>query len=302
VIPRFGALLAGVAIACCAIVTSVGVTAAHASGGCSGTSGVTVVVDLSAFGQGIHVGCAAGTPGSGLDALHSAGFSTAPVPKYGTAFVCRIDGEPDTSHESCASTPPANAYWAYWHAAPGASSWSYESTEADHTHPAAGSVEGWAFGQDARPGVAPNQATAPPPTWPPPPPTSPPPPPPHTTNPPVTKGGNPSTPGAPTPTNPNAPPATDAAGHPIPSGSAPTSAGPDATDKSGAPRHGKTSTTTADTPALINQQASGPVVRVHGDSGSPWPTIITIIVLVGAAAGTAVGLQRKRRRSAPEAS
>jgi hypothetical protein len=301
VIRRFGALLAGVTIVCCTIVTSVGVPAAHASGGCSGTSGVTVVVDLSAFGQGIHVGCAAGTPASGLDALHSAGFSTAPVPKYGTAFVCRIDGEPDTSHESCTNTPPANAYWAYWHAAAGASSWSYESTEADHTHPAAGSVEGWAFGQSAQPGVAPNQATTPPPTSPPPPPpTSSPP---HTTNPPVTKGGNPSAPGATSPrTDPNAPPATDANGNPVPTTRPASTTGPDATDNSGTKQHGKTSTTTAVTPALINQQASGPFVRIHGDSGSPWPTIVTIIVLVTAAAGTAVGLQRKWRRAASETS
>jgi hypothetical protein len=297
---RFGALLAGVAIACCAIVAPVGVPAAHASGGCSGASGVTVVVDLSHFGQGIHVGCAAGTPASGLDALHSAGFSTAPVPKYGTAFVCRIDGEPDTSQESCTNTPPANAYWAYWHAPQGASSWSYESTEADHTHPVAGSVEGWAFGQDAQPGVAPSQAAAPPPTSPPPPP---PPPPPHTTNPPVTKGGHPSAPGGTTAgTNAGAPPATDAAGNPIPSSHTATSRGPDPTDKNGAPRRGKTSTTTALTPALINQQASGPLVRVHDNSGSPWPTIVTIIVLIGAAAGTAFGLQRKRRRAATETS
>jgi hypothetical protein len=296
--PRFGALFAGVAIACCAIVAPVGITAAHASGGCSATSGVTVVVDLSAFGQGIHVGCAAGTPASGLDALHGAGFSTAPVPKYGTAFVCRIDNEPDTSHESCANTPPGNAYWAYWHAAPGASSWSYSSVEADHTHPSAGSVEGWAFGQGAQPGVAPNQAVSPPPASPPP--TSPPPP--HTTNPPVTKGGHPSAPDKPAPgTNAGAPPATDASGNTVPGSRTATSVGPNVTDTTGSTRHGNSSTTTVFTPALVDQQASGPLPHAHENSGSPWPTIITIIVLAIAATGIAFGLQRKRRRAATEA-
>ncbi|HST64603.1 MAG TPA: hypothetical protein VLM05_05390, partial [Mycobacteriales bacterium] len=42
---------------------------------CSGSSGVTVVVDYGALG-GIQVGCAAGDPASGLSALHNAGFGT----------------------------------------------------------------------------------------------------------------------------------------------------------------------------------------------------------------------------------
>jgi hypothetical protein len=118
---------------------------------CSGTSGVTVVVDYGPLG-GIQVGCAAGDPSSGLAALHAAGFATTGTQKDGPAFVCRINGAP--ASDPCVLTPPASAYWSYWHASRGGS-WAYSSLGAASYNPKPGSVEGWAFGAGGRPGISP---------------------------------------------------------------------------------------------------------------------------------------------------
>jgi len=149
-----GAVLTGAA----ALVLAGPVPAADAAA-CSGTTGVTVVVDFGSLG-GIQVGCAAGDPSSGLAALHGAGFGTTGTQKDGPSFVCRINGAP--ASDPCVVTPPPTAYWSYWHAPPGGS-WSYSSLGAAGYNPAPGSVEGWAFGAGARPGIAPPTAPAPPP-------------------------------------------------------------------------------------------------------------------------------------------
>lgn len=117
---------------------------------CGGTSGVTVVVDFSAFGRGVVTACAPGDPESGLDALTRAGFQPYVQPN---GFVCRIDGLPDAQQEACVRTPPADAYWAYLHGRDGA--WQYSSQGAGSYDPEPGDTEGWAFGDDARPSVPP---------------------------------------------------------------------------------------------------------------------------------------------------
>jgi hypothetical protein len=121
---------------------------------CTGTSGVTVVVDFTAFGGGVSVACAVGDPATGLAALQGAGFTITGTRRWGLAFVCRINGLPTAATESCFNTPPASAYWAYWHAAPGGS-WSYSSTGAASYNPAPGTVEGWAFGASVAPSISP---------------------------------------------------------------------------------------------------------------------------------------------------
>ncbi|HET8642380.1 MAG TPA: hypothetical protein VFM37_10605 [Pseudonocardiaceae bacterium] len=117
---------------------------------CSGTSGVTVVVDFGALG-GVAVGCAAGDPSSGLSALTAAGFGYTPVPGQ-PGLVCSVNGVPGP----CSGPPPTSAYWSYWHARPGGS-WSYSNTGAGSYNPAPGSVEGWSFGAGVAPGIAPPQ-------------------------------------------------------------------------------------------------------------------------------------------------
>jgi hypothetical protein len=142
----------------CPTVTSATLTAATFTGKpCSGSTGVTVVVDLSAFGQGVRVGCAAGAPATGLAAMQAAGFTTTGTTQYGDAFVCRIDDEPDPTEQSCKSTPPANAYWAYYHAKPGDKTWTFSTVGASSFKPAPGTIDGWAFGASAVPSVTPAQ-------------------------------------------------------------------------------------------------------------------------------------------------
>lgn len=110
---------------------------------CSPSTGVLVVVDLRNFDGNITRGCAV-SPASGYDALHDAGFSTVGTRSDGPGFVCRINGEP--ASDPCVRTPPANAYWSYWHADSGQSSWSYSQKGAQSSSPGDGSIDAWVFG------------------------------------------------------------------------------------------------------------------------------------------------------------
>jgi hypothetical protein len=124
---------------------------------CSGSTGVTVVVDFTAFGEGVHVGCASGAPTTGLAAMHDAGFTTVGTTQFGDAFVCRIDNEPDPTQQDCKSTPPSNAFWAYYHAKPGDKTWTTSTLGASSYKPPQGTIDGWAFGASAQPSVTPAQ-------------------------------------------------------------------------------------------------------------------------------------------------
>lgn len=151
------------AFAACLLLVLAGAAApaqAGAAAPCSGTgSGVTVVVDLSAFGGGVEVTCVSGDPASGLAALRAAGYSTQGTQRDGPGFVCRIDGLP--GDDPCVNTPPTTAYWAYWYAERGGS-WTYSSSGAANRDPEPGDVDGWAFGAGVQPGIAPPAAPAPP--------------------------------------------------------------------------------------------------------------------------------------------
>lgn len=106
---------------------------------CSGTSGVTVVVD---YDDGrTRVGCAPGDPASGYQALQQAGFTLTLATGNGQGALCSIDSVPN---HPCTSMPPANAYWAYFHAARGGS-WSYSDVGGGAHDPEPGTVEGWRF-------------------------------------------------------------------------------------------------------------------------------------------------------------
>ena len=194
------AIVASAAAASVPMATTVGV--AGAQGSCTATSGVTVVVDFTAFGRGIVRGCAPGSPSSGYAALVAAGFVPVGTARFGNAFVCRIDALPSPAAQACVDTPPATAYWAYYHAAAGDTTWHYSSLGVTSSRPTPGSVEAWAFGASAKPSLSPAQALPPPPTVPPtpapttaapptPPPTAPPPPAPPTTRPSAASPGAP---------------------------------------------------------------------------------------------------------------
>jgi hypothetical protein len=47
-----------------------------------------------------------------IDVVESVGFTLEGTQKYGDAVVCRVNGLPDKSTESCREMPPAKAYWA----------------------------------------------------------------------------------------------------------------------------------------------------------------------------------------------
>ncbi|MGI8666855.1 MAG: hypothetical protein ACR2N4_12615 [Jatrophihabitans sp.] len=127
------------------------------AGPCSGSTGVTVTVDFTAFGGVEQTRCAAGAQSSGVVALQNAGFTPAGTTHYGLAFVCRINSLPSTTQQACVNTPPATAYWAYYHALSGATSWTFSSTGAASYVPPQGSIDAWAFGNAATPSKTPAQ-------------------------------------------------------------------------------------------------------------------------------------------------
>ncbi|GAB3087305.1 ABC transporter substrate-binding protein [Nocardioides zeae] len=129
-------------------------------GFCTDDRGVTVVVDFQELGGTTIVRCFPGaTDGTGLDALKGAGFQIAGVQRWGEAFICRIenrpaaneavavDGRPDY-REACLDTPPAGAYWSYWHAGNNCS-WSYSQWGVKNRSFLRGGFEGWSFSLNA---------------------------------------------------------------------------------------------------------------------------------------------------------
>ncbi len=157
---KLASLAAVVALAACLAVPSG--AAAWSSGACPTSAGVTVVVDFGAFGGGAITRCVPDLPGSGLAALSGAGFAVTPVTTQ-PAFVCRIDGLPDASSESCTTIPAATASWSYWTADRGGA-WRYSPVGAAASRPAAATVEGWTFmtgGAPTPPSVLPPPLTPP---------------------------------------------------------------------------------------------------------------------------------------------
>lgn len=137
-------------------------SAAWTGGACPTSTGVTVIVDFTAFDAGVVTRCVPGSPASGLDALAEAGFAIEQVATI-PGFVCRIDQRPGPAAESCATTPPVNTYWSYWSAQRGGA-WAYSPGGAAGSRPAQGSVEGWSFalgGSATPPSVAPPPLAAP---------------------------------------------------------------------------------------------------------------------------------------------
>jgi len=103
--------------------------------------GVTVVVDFTDLGGAVETGCAEGDPGSGREALESAGFT--PVDSQ-PGLICTIDSQPDPC--------PAEfegSYWAYWQVLDG--EWAASQTGADDTDPAPGDIDGWRYNDGSVP-------------------------------------------------------------------------------------------------------------------------------------------------------
>lgn len=75
---------------------------------------VNVRIDYGSLKGGIIEKCVEvnGTD-TALNILKSADIELAGTNKYGLAVVCRVNGLPDASRESCAEMPPENAFWAF---------------------------------------------------------------------------------------------------------------------------------------------------------------------------------------------
>ncbi|NYT93473.1 hypothetical protein [Salinispora sp. H7-4] len=261
--------------------------AAGSAGYCPDASGVTVVVDFNELGGGTVVRCAPGSQATGLAALKSAGFQITGTLRWGEGFICRIEGKPSAGAEKCVDTPPASAYWSYWHA-PNGGNWTYSDKGVLNRTPPAGSFEGWSFSlnrpDDApRPGVTPSRPAPPPPASPPAPPAPPPasdvpvaPPPAGGAGaPPPADGGQPGATGGPTTVGPStsatAAPSASAAGFPSPETAA------------AATRPGS-----ADEPVLTD------AVAAREDGGVPLGTLVGVLLLATLAAGGLVAARRRR--------
>jgi len=115
---------------------------------CTGTKGVTVVVDFTKLGGKIKTACDPANPATGLAALTGAGFTYTFVPRV-PGFVCTIDKKPNPCNGA-----PTTAYWSYWHAKPHGT-WVYSNLGAGSYNPAPGTVQGWSFGKKHPPRIPP---------------------------------------------------------------------------------------------------------------------------------------------------
>ncbi|MER7639454.1 hypothetical protein [Streptomyces sp. NPDC126522] len=262
-------------------------------GRCTTTSGAVLAVDFSHWGGPILRSCGT-TPTTGYELLNQGGWGTTGTGHDGPAFICRIGYSgfksgrqyPTAAQDDCVLTPPASAYWSYWHADPGATTWQYSQLGAMLYKPKPGSVDLWIFGgtniegTEGRPTVTPDQLRA------------------HNTRPQGDAGEPASTAKAPTLTPgvdtgpaPEQPkPTKSAAAKPKPKPE-PT---PSRTN-SLSPSPSSTATPEATATPSTKVVDAAPAADVRHDAGSivPLVTGVTLIVLVG---GTAVFVARRRRR------
>ena len=135
-------------------------------GSCTTAKGALVAVDFGHWSGPVVRECGTKlTTGRAL--LTTGGFSIAGTVRF-PGFVCRLGHAlwksgakyPTTAQDPCVNTPPATAYWSYWTAAKGKTTWTYSPRGLDSDVPANGEVEAWAFGAGAKPRVSPAQVRA----------------------------------------------------------------------------------------------------------------------------------------------
>ncbi|WSC96996.1 hypothetical protein OG909_25855 [Streptomyces sp. NBC_01754] len=269
-------------------------------GRCTTSSGAVLAVDFSRWGGPVYRSCGT-TPTTGYELLNQGGWRTTGTGHDGPAFICRIGYSghrggkqfPPPEEEDCVLTPPASAYWSYWHADAGANDWEYSQLGAMLYKPKPGSVDLWIFGGTdiggtrGRPQVTPDQLRA------------------HNTGP----GGEVGKP-PPSERAPALPPGTNTGPAPVKTGPKPppepTESPSPSTSPSASPSPSPTeSTAPSPTPATSPAVAPGDEARVvdaapaadaRHDVGSVVPVVAggVLVVLVG---GAAVVAARRRRRT-----
>lgn len=267
-------------------------------GRCTTSSGVVLAVDFSHWGGPVHRSCGT-TPTTGYELLNQGGWRTTGTGHDGPAFICRIGYSghqggrqyPTSQQEDCVLTPPASAYWSYWHADPGENSWEYSRLGAMSYRPRPGSVDLWIFGgtniegTKGRPTVTPDQLRA------------------HNTRP---TGGDPAAKPEPDPVRTTQRSAGDgqAPSPPTPkpseSASAPASASPSPSPSASATASPSASGSATPSAAVaapgesVKVVDAAPAADAEHDSGSIVPVAVTaaLVVVIGGSAAFAV----KRRR------
>ncbi|MFC8854407.1 hypothetical protein ACFT5D_15290 [Streptomyces sp. NPDC057144] len=296
-----------------AAVAALGVTAPSATadpqpmGRCTTTSGVVLAVDFSDWGGPLFRSCGT-TPTTGYELLNQGGWRTTGTGHDGPAFICRIgysgyqNGKqfPTPAQDDCVLTPPASAYWSYWHADRGENTWEYSQLGAMLYKPKPGSVDLWVFGgtdiggTKGRPTVTPDQLRA------------------HNTKPSGDTGKPPSDQKAPElPPDVDTGPAPERRGpeRPVPAPSAPEKPAPrkseskkpePSTSASGTPSPSPTATASPSAVAAPEPSRkvvdAAPAADAPHDTGSVVPVVtgVSLVVLIGGAAAYAA---RRRRRT-----
>ncbi|MEU7946590.1 LPXTG cell wall anchor domain-containing protein [Micromonospora taraxaci] len=279
-------------------------------GQCTTSTGVILAVDFSRWGGPLLRSCGT-TPTTGYQLLNQGGWRTTGTQHDGPAFICRIGYAghqggtqyPTPADERCALTPPASAYWSYWHADPGQNTWVYSQLGAMSYKPKPGSVDLWIFGAtdiggtQGRPTLSPDSVrarnsqpvgaatTAPAPAAPPPVDAKPP----VAGNPPGV--GNPPAAGAPGGDPPpglppvGASPPVGAASSPAVGSTSPVAEGVGLSSGSSSP--------TSTGPLVLDAVPTATAARQ--DTGSALPALITVGLLgLLALVGAVVGWRRRR--------
>ncbi|MFJ5737965.1 hypothetical protein [Streptomyces microflavus] len=273
-------------------------------GRCTASSGVVLAVDFSHWGGPVYRSCGT-TPTTGYELLNQGGWQTTGTGHDGPAFICRIGYSghqggkqyPRPQQEDCVLTPPASAYWSYWHANPGENTWEYSQLGAMSYKPRPGSVDLWIFGgtdiegTKGRPTITPDQLRA------------------HNTRP---TGGDPAPKPKPDPvrTAPQqpggggqappppgaAPSETAVSPSPFPSATASPSASPSPSPSASVPASASPSEVVAAPGGAAKVVDAAPAPDAEHDSGSVVPVAATagLVAVIG---GAAVFAAKRRRRA-----
>ncbi|AOS63503.1 hypothetical protein [Actinoalloteichus hymeniacidonis] len=125
--------------------------AAWTDGPCTGSSGVTVVVDFTGHAGGEVVRrCTDLDPATAFAALTDVDVA----PEHGVGegeagpyqYLCRIDGLPSATDDSCTGFLPDASYWAFWVPDVTGTAWGYADEGVDTYDPPSGDVLGFSFG------------------------------------------------------------------------------------------------------------------------------------------------------------
>ncbi|MFJ8006206.1 hypothetical protein [Streptomyces fagopyri] len=279
-------------------------------GRCTTSSGAVLAVDFSHWGGPVLRSCGT-TPTTGYELLNQGGWRTTGTGHDGPAFICRIGYSgykggkqyPTAGEDDCVLTPPASAYWSYWHADPGARDWQYSQLGAMLYKPKPGSVDLWIFGgtniegTEGRPQITPDQLRA------------------HNTRPQGDAGKPASTAKAPAlPPGVDTGPAPEGQPKPEPTKAAKAKPDPKHTPKKPSAKPSKSASPSASVSPSTSSSFSGaavpsatssahtrivnaaPAADVAHDSGSLLPVAagLSLVVVVG---GAAVFVARRRRRT-----